>query len=392
MSDQNQQGQAAPQPGQPIQQSPIQLMGPDGKPATMPPPLPTPVWPSTEMPANPNAPGKDIQGNRPDCEGQIHAMPDPTTSPVPPPPAGKARIMIAIPMLMITYEFFESFLKFWTQLNLHASKDYEVGYHIAYRKPVHMAEEYLVETAIYNKCTHILFMDDDIYDITKEDVDKLFYANKDVIGGVMHASKFPHAMCVFRRYKEERKVIDMPVDVVPLRLYEVPCLCPKCGIGQSHWDAKFCVACGTPLDNLVQQADLIPFAFTLMKLSIFDKIKKPWFHCTSKYPTDSWFADRLIEAGMTEYGHMGVRLNHAGITDATKPHYMNMGMQKVQAQKAVVQLTPEMMEFHQRYLYDEMHKTEQRLRAKPQFHGDNGDKIINAEFVDESKTLVTHGR
>src|SRR3990167_2976543 len=150
----------------------------------------------------------------------------------------------------------------------------------------------------------------------------------------------------------------MPVDVVPLRLYEVPCLCPKCGIGQSHWDAKFCVACGTPLDNLVQQADLIPFAFTLMKLSIFDKIKKPWFHCTSKYPTDSWFADRLIEAGMTEYGHMGIRLNHAGITDFTKPHYAQMGMIKAQQSKSVVNITPEEMEKHQYLLLNKMNEVE----------------------------------
>ena len=352
--------------------------------------LPTPVYPKMELPTPPAVEGiSPVQGYKPNCEGLIEIPPDPATSPIKPPEPGKSRVLIGIPLLTVTFEFLDSFLKFWTELILNKNPNYDIGYCFAHRKPVHMAEEFLVNVAQYNKCTHILFMDDDIYDIHRADLEKLLASDKDVIGGVMHASKFPHAMCVFRRFNPELKVIDMPVDNSIYRLYEVPCICCKCKVQLSHWDMKFCPACGAANDNIIQQADLIPFAFTLMKLSVFDKIKKPWFHCTTKYPTDSWFADRLIEAGLTEYGHMGIRLNHAGINDNTKPHYVNMGMQKAQQQKAVIILTPEDMDKHQFMLMNKMKETEAKMREKPIFVGEK--EVINAEHKDASQTLISHG-
>lgn len=354
-------------------------------------PLPDPVFPTMAMPPDPKAPGNNgADIIRPDCEGYVATLPPPENSPVPPPANGKLRIMIGVPILAVTYEFLESFLRFWTELTINRSDKYEISYHFAYRKPVHMAEEYLVQTAIYNKCTHILFMDDDIYDVSKADLDKLVDANKDVIGGVMHASRFPHAMCVFRRFERERKVIDMPVDNSLYRLYEIPCNCPTCNTAQAFWDAPFCPACGGKLNNLIQQADLIPFAFTLMNLDVFKKIKWPWFHCTTKYPTDSWFADRLIEAGMTEYAHMGVRLNHAGVTDVTKPHYQQMGMEASRKRQAVVTITPEQMSVHQMLLANKMSEAEKSLRARPPFVGEKG--LVVNEISNKELTLVTHGK
>ena len=234
-------------------------------------------------------------------------------------------------------------------------------------------------------------MDDDIYDTSAEDLDKLLAADKDVIGGVMHASKFPHAMCVFRRFDTSKKVIDMPADTSMYRLYEVPCLCTQCKAPQSHWDGKHCSACGAKQDNLIQQADLIPFPFTLMKMSVFDKIKTPWFHCTAGYPTDSWFADRLIEVGMTEYAHMGVRLNHAGVTDETKPLYAQMGMAKAQKANAIVNITPEQMQIHQNLLVNKMKETEDRMQPKPPFFNDGKIAVNSIEPKTERLTLVTHG-
>lgn len=139
---------------------------------------------------------------------------------------------------------------------------------------------------------------------------------------------------------------------------------------------------------MIQQADLIPFPFTLIKMSVFDKIKQPWFHCTNAYPTDSWFCDRLLEAGMTAYAHMGVRLNHAGITDETRPHYMQMGMVQTQKAKAIVNITPEQMEIHSNLLLNKMRAVEESVKAKPVFASEG--KIAAGEFKDEY-TLVSHG-
>lgn len=347
-------------------------------------------YPKLEMPESPDVPGKKSDAARPSCEGEVQQFLDPSKSPVAPPPEGRLRILIGIPILRTTQEFLESFLKFWTELITNHDSRYEVLYQFAYRKPVHMAEEFLVQTALYNKCTHILFIDDDIYDVTKEDLDKLIAADKDIIAGVMHASKFPHAMCAFRRYDTSKKVLDMPVDDSMFRLYEIPCVCEKCGTAQTHWDGKHCPHCGAPQDNLVQPVDLIPFCFTLIKTRVFDVLKQPWFHCTNKYPSDSWFADRVLEAGLREYAHMGVRLNHAGVTDATKPFYVQMGMAKAKSVNGVVNLSPEQMEQHQQLLTSKMYETEQRLREKPEV-------VYDAHVVANKKdaknlTLVTHGK
>ena len=321
--------------------------------------LPKPDFPELTMPEEP----KVEVSTHMSCDGDTETIPNTTVAT--PPEEGKPRILIGVPILTFSYEFVNSFLKFWTELCTMAEGKFTAGYYFVYRKPVHMAEIEIVKVAQFNKCTHILFMDDDIYDVTLADLQKLLDADKDVISGVMHASKFPHAMCVFRRYDTAKKVIDMPADNSMYRLYEIPCICAKCNNGLSHWDAKFCPVCGEPQDNLIQKVDLIPFPFTLMKTAIFDKIKKPWFHCSEGYPSDSWFADRCVEAGIQEYAHMAVRLNHNGITDVTKQFHLQMGLEKNRlANKGLVNLSQEDMDKHQFLLHQKMLEAEAKL--KPQ--------------------------
>lgn len=349
------------------------------------------VYPTMNMPTPPNVPWKNtLYKEEGDGGTYVNMMPT-ADSQVPPPPPGKPRILIGIPLLDIKYEFFESFLKFWTQLCCTPNLPYEVGYHVAYRRPVHMAEEHLVNVARYNKSTHILLMDDDIYDITKIHLDMLVDAKKEFISGVMHASKFPHAQCTFRRYDPSKKVIDMPVDTSMYRLYEVPCLCGSCGAQQTHWDGKFCVVCGAPQNNLIQPCDLTPFPFTLIDMNVFNKIKYPWFHCTNNYPSDSWFCDRLLEAGITPYAHMGVRLNHAGITDDTKPLFMQMGMTKAQKGGGIVHISPDDMKRHEQLLMGAMRDAEMKQRERVAFM-QNGVPQVNEDKVgNKGMTLITHG-
>lgn len=329
--------------------------------------LPDVTYPTMDMPEPPKVPGVDPkEAKHMSCEGEIYQV-NPSPDSIKAPEAGMPRILIGIPILSYSHEFVESFMKFWTQICTMTPKKFEAGYFFVYRKPVHMAEQQIVDVARYNKCTHILFMDDDIYDVNVDMLMKLLDADKDVIAGVMYASKFPHAMCCFRRYDTSKKVIDMPVDNSMYRLYEIPCSCTKCGVGLSHWDAKFCPVCGASQDNLIQKVDLIPFCFTLMKLSVFDRVKEPYFHCTTNYPTDSWFADRCIEAGIQEYAHMGVRLNHAGCSDATRPYMFQQGMEKAKAGKSIVNITQEDMQKHEFMLHNKMKEAENKLKPQPEF-------------------------
>ena len=100
----------------------------------------------------------------------------------------------------------------------HKGRKFHVGYKFIYRKPVHAAEEQLAELAVSSECTHLLLMDDDIYDVTVQDMLKLLDADKDVVAGIMHTSGFPYAMCAFRRYNTKTKVADQPILKGPARL------------------------------------------------------------------------------------------------------------------------------------------------------------------------------
>ena len=298
---------------------------------------------------------------------QPAAQPQPTGGGVTPPKEGVPRILIAIPMLEVSYKFFQSFHKFWTQCmtEFNQEGELEIGCYFIYRKPVHIAETMAVNVARHNKCTHVLFMDDDIYDVTPDMLRKLLVADKDVIAGVMYASGFPYAMCTFRRFDEKTTVCSQPAQRGMYRLYETPCKCPHCGNPLPGWLTNFCPKCRKDIVDLaIQKVDLIPFCFTLMKLSVFDKIRKPWFHCNSIFPTDSWFADRCAEVGIQEYAHMDVRLTHRDVNDTTRPYLFQKDLALQQQKGGVVVLTPEDMKKHEAILVHKMEEAEGRIRGR----------------------------
>src|ERR1035441_3497905 len=48
-------------------------------------------------------------------------------------------------------------------------RKFQVSYYFAYRRPVQMAQEEIAQHAMNCGCTHVLYMDDDIFDVTVED-------------------------------------------------------------------------------------------------------------------------------------------------------------------------------------------------------------------------------
>jgi hypothetical protein len=256
------------------------------------------------------------------------------------------KILIGVPILAWTHEFATSFLEFWTSLMMYKEKGrrFHVAYRFMYRKPVHMAEEELADFAIACDCTHLLLMDDDIYDVKVEDLLKLLDADKDVIGGIMHASGFPFSMCAFRRYDRKTKVADQPILEGPARLYEVP---PEQRKG-------------------IQKVDLIPFAFTLIKTKVFKAMKKPFFKCNTQAPTDSWFADRMLGKKFEYYAHFGVPLNHRGVTVHNKQLQFQLGVlnARVKDTSQAIVLTPEQMRVHEAVMSQKLKDAENKLKVK----------------------------
>lgn len=256
------------------------------------------------------------------------------------------KILIGVPILAWTHEFATSFLSLWTDLMTykHKGRKFHIGYHFIYRTPVHKAEEQLAQLAVDSGCTHLLLMDDDIYDVKASDFLTLLDANKDVIGGIMHASGFPYSMCAFRRYDAKTKVADQPILKGPARLYEIP---PQQRVG-------------------IQKVDLIPFGFTLIKTAVFKDMKKPWFSSDNQAPTDSWFADRMLSKKREYFAHFDIWLNHKGITKETQPLWVQIGLTKARVAGGAnaVTITPEEMRRHEAMMTIKLAEAEGKLQKK----------------------------
>lgn len=255
-----------------------------------------------------------------------------------------AKILIGIPILAWTNEFATSFLKFWTELMLYSDPDrkFKIGYEFTFRTPTAIAEIKFAEIAIKSGCSHLLLMDDDIYDVKVEDVLKLLDADKDVIGGIMHASGFPYAMCAFRRHDITKTLACQPGLEGPLRLYEVP-MAERVG---------------------VVPVDLIPFACTLIKTSVFEKLEKPWFINSPDAPTDSLFADQVLGAKLEIFAHFGVLLNHRGVTMQNKHLWHQMGLIKQRGDDTnrLLVLEPEVLKRHELFMTQKMQEAEKRRK------------------------------
>lgn len=255
------------------------------------------------------------------------------------------KILIGVPILAWTHEFALSFLRFWTELITcdPAKRKFHVGFEFKYRRPVDLAEEELAELALQSGCTHLLLMDDDIYDVTAQDFFKLLDADKEVVGGIMFTSGFPHAMCAFRRFDLTKKVAEQPILDESCRLYEVP---HEQRVG-------------------LQPVDLIPFGFTMFKTSIFQKLPKRWFKCDTKAPTDSHFADSCIENNIEYFAHFDVWLNHRGIRQDNVGLQSQLGMHEAQRNKGrCIPLTPEQMELQEQMVRQKMKDAENNYKGE----------------------------
>lgn len=281
------------------------------------------------------------------------------------------KILIGVPILAWTHEFAISFLRFWTDLMTyqHKGRKFHVGYEFKYRRPVHIAEEELAQNAIDSGCTHLLLMDDDIFDVKVEDFLALLDADKDVVGGIMHTNGFPYSMCAFRKFDRDKKVADQPHLKSTTRLYEVP------------EDQR----------KGIQPVDLMPFAFTLIKTSVFDKIPKPWFKCDAMVPTDSWFADSIHDKNLEYYAHFDVWLNHNGTTRHNVHLKKQIGFLDAQRKNPdrVIGLTPEEMNRHEAYMVQKMEEAEEKFKieraSKIRFLEKSKENVIAVPVVGEKK-------
>lgn len=154
------------------------------------------------------------------------------------------------------------------------SKDYEFDFYMEMGAEIASSRNRLVQAARERKATHLLFVDYDMY-FPPDTISKLLKQDKDIIGAA------------YNTRGDGSRPTAVPVD-------------------EASTDKPFkCQAMGTGL--------------LLIKLSVFDKFKAPWFMFgyeedgTLRYGEDTYFCQRAIkEAGLDVWADPTLNVRHIG--------------------------------------------------------------------------------
>jgi hypothetical protein len=147
----------------------------------------------------------------------------------------------------------------------------EVHYNFQKFAYIHTVRNNLVKTAQENNCTHIMFIDNDMK-FPPDGIMSLLKHDKDVVG-VHYNMKSVPVMTTVRVNKGE-----IPIEL-PKELFK-------------------CYAVGT--------------GFTLIKMSVFDKISKPYFFYEDDKGEDVFFCDKCKKAGIEIWCDPTIPIGHIG--------------------------------------------------------------------------------
>ena len=145
---------------------------------------------------------------------------------------------------------------------------------------------YIVTQAIKNKCTHLLFVDDDMI-FPENTIDQLISHGKEIVGTVAHSRALPPMPVVEFLNEDEVSVADRLLGKwnIPKELFEVKAV----GGGVLFIDLK-----------------------------VFETLGKPWFSTETwefgmtKMGEDSWFCQKAREAGFKIWCDPTLTIGHIG--------------------------------------------------------------------------------
>lgn len=145
---------------------------------------------------------------------------------------------------------------------------------------IHRNREILVETAINNKCSHILFIDSDM-SFEKDSAVKLIERKKDIVGVNCYQRKLPLVSTVI--ISSEKKM------------------------SLTKENPEVFMTC-----------DGLATGFLLINLEVFKKISKPWFFFELNKDgetitgEDYWFCEKAKKAGFDIWVDFSIPIKHIG--------------------------------------------------------------------------------
>ena len=155
-------------------------------------------------------------------------------------------------------------------------------------KALYRVQQCAVNEARRIEASHILFTEDDQWGYPIDGLDHLLAADKDVIGFKSYFKEYPFKPMTFRRRNPTDSLIEMnPIDHV------------ERGDGPD-----------------IQQVDMISWAFTLVNMSVFDRMHEAGldpFRQQGPHPTDSFFGQYCSDLGIPIHAHFGFTIGHGDV-------------------------------------------------------------------------------
>uniref|UniRef100_A0A6M3L049 Putative methyltransferase n=1 Tax=viral metagenome TaxID=1070528 RepID=A0A6M3L049_9ZZZZ len=313
-------------------------------------------------------------------------------------------IVVCRPLLTPHPPHMESFQK-WILL---ASKKHDLIPVTQYFRALHQAQAAAVHVAIRNKASHILFTEADQWGYPDDGLDTLLEADKDVIGFRTYKRIYPFQNLCMRKERPELSMILPPAEQIRKGVRLIPF-----GRGKDQPE--------------IQEADLLTWAFTLVKTSVFERMREAWgnmlisqldlkalingdeaakerfreytkkplglepFRQWGPHPTDSFFCQYCEDLGIKRYVHFGHTIGHGDVGPEDILISRRMEESKRMQDRTFYQ-APEQVknedDYGNPYGPDIQHKGERYQLAHQSEYGKrdgNGRIYVSAEDIDKQR-------
>jgi len=229
----------------------------------------------------------------------------------------KDPIVVCVPWVKPNPRHMEHFIE-WYAINMarHNLKRVRIFW-----RALHQAQARARELAKQFGASHILFTEDDQWGYPVDGLETLLEADRDVIGFRTYFKKYPYLSMAFRQKDPSLSLIGRVPNFNQLELPE--------GIGMGKQDdlPDFWRVEGASSDDPIEEVDLLSWAFTLVKMSVFDRMEEAGYDPFVQWgpnPTDSFFCEYCKRLDIKRYVHFGATIGHGDIGPDEIPHYRRL--------------------------------------------------------------------
>ncbi len=197
------------------------------------------------------------------------------------------KILVNVPFLKPHKKFLPHFIQWYGE----TCKRHELILNFQMYRALHKVLADSVRIAKENDCTHILYTEDDHYRFPIDGIDVLAGYNKDVIGFCTYKKTYPFHPLNMKKKDPAISLLAKERNLTPFSGRE--------GIAKT---------------------DLLSWAFTLVKVDVFDRLTCDPFEVWGFSPNDSYFCQACEDVGIDRWVCFDYQIPHGDVTPEEIPY------------------------------------------------------------------------